>query len=125
MGVTQTIGNAGEKYIEQYIKNKGFIISARNYRTKYGEIDIIAEDNDTIIFVEVKTRSYKSKVRPYEYVDIHKQRKICVTANIYLQRNGYGLQPRFDVAEVFTAENGEMCLNYFENAFGADVLENF
>ena len=125
MGITQKIGNAGEKYVEEYVKNLGFIISAKNYRSKYGEIDIIAENNDTILFVEVKTRSENSKVRPYEYVDIYKQRKIFITAGIYMKRNGFGLQPRFDVAEVFVTESGDMSLNYFENAFGAEVIENF
>lgn len=124
MGITQYIGNAGETLIAEYLRKKGYIISAKNYRTKFGEIDVIAENNQEILFVEVKTRSEKSKVRPYEYVNIAKRRKIYITSRIYLQRNGFGLQPRYDVAEVFVAENGEMRLNYFENAFGADEFEN-
>lgn len=125
MGKTQEIGNSGEVFVAQFLKNKGYIISARNYRTKFGEIDVIAENEDEILFVEVKTRSEKAKVRPYEYVNFSKQRKLFITANIYLQHNGFGLKPRFDVAEVFTADDGSMRLNYFENAFGADSFENF
>lgn len=125
MGITQDIGNAGEKYVAEYLKTKGYIISARNFRTRYGEIDIIAENNEEILFVEVKTRSVRAEVRPYEYVDSRKRRKILITASIYMQRNGYGLQPRFDVAEVFVDADGRMQLNYFENAFGAEELEYF
>lgn len=125
MGKTQTIGNMGEAFVAEYLKKKGYIISARNYRCRFGEIDVIAENNDEILFVEVKTRSERSVVRPYEYVNIAKQRKIFVTASIYLQNNGFGLKPRFDVAEVFTDDGGKMRLNYFENAFGADGFEDF
>ena len=125
MGKTQEIGNSGEAFVAEYLKKKGFIISARNFHSRFGEIDIIAENDDLILFVEVKTRSENSKIRPYEYVNLTKQRKIFITANIYLQCNGHGLMPRFDVAEVFTSSNGKMTLNYFENAFGADDFENF
>ncbi len=125
MGKTQEIGNSGEGFVAEYLKKKGYIISARNYRTRFGEIDVIAENDDEILFVEVKTRSEKSKIRPYEYVNFSKQRKLFITANIYLQHNGFGLKPRFDVAEVFVSGDGSMRLNYFENAFGAGELENF
>ena len=124
MGKTQITGNCGEAFVAEYLKKKGYIISARNFHTRFGEIDVIAENNDEILFVEVKTRSDKTKVRPYEYVNIRKQRKIIVSASIYLQHNAYGLKPRFDVAEVFVGVDGKMTLNYFENAFGAEGFEN-
>ncbi len=125
MDIKKAVGDAGESFVADYIKKRGFIISKRNYRTKYGEIDIIAENNDEILFVEVKTRSKGSFARPQEYVDNHKQRRIIVTAGIYLKYNGYGLQPRFDVAEVDIDYDGKMQLNYIENAFGADMLADF
>ena len=117
MGKTQVIGNSGEAFVAEYLKKKDYIISARNYRCKFGEIDVIAENDDEILFVEVKTRAEGSKVRPYEYVNSPKQQRIITTANIYLQHNGFGLKPRFDVAEVFVSADGKMTLNYFENAF--------
>ncbi len=125
MGKTQDIGNKGETFVAEYLKDKGYIISAKNYRCKFGEIDIIAENDTEILFVEVKTRSYKTKVRPCEYVDYNKQRKLFVTANIYMQHNAFGLQPRFDVAEVIVEQDGKQTLEYFENAFGADKFEIF
>lgn len=125
MGITQDIGNKGEDFVAEFIRKKGYIISGRNYRTKYGEIDIIAENDDEILFVEVKTRSDGALARPYEYVNFSKQRKIIITAGIYLRNNGFGLQPRFDVAEVFLSKTGKMELNYIENAFGADSYKIF
>ncbi len=117
MGKTQTIGNSGEAFVAEHLKKKGYIISARNYRCRFGEIDIIVENDDEILFVEVKTRAENSRVRPYEYVNGPKQQRIITTANIYLEHNGFGLKPRFDVAEVFVSVDGKMTLNYFENAF--------
>ena len=126
MGITQEIGNAGESLVAKYLQQKGFIISTRNYHSKYGEIDIIAENNDLILFVEVKSRSSVSHGRPMEFVDKRKRHKIYLTANIYMRRNAVCLQPRFDVAEVFVNKNGStdsMEINYIENAFGADAGE--
>ena len=125
MDIKKAVGDAGEMFVANYIEKQGYIISKRNFSTKYGEIDIIAENNDEILFIEVKTRSENSFAKPQEYVDIHKQRRILVTAGIYLKYNGYGLQPRFDVAEVYVDNDGKMNLNYIKNAFGADLLENF
>lgn len=123
MGKTQTTGNSGEEMTAKFLKGRGYIISARNYRSRFGEIDVIAENNEMILFVEVKTRSVKSKILPREFVDKDKQRKIRITAGIYLQRNVSGLQPRFDVAEILVNEDGSRHLKYIENAFGADGFE--
>lgn len=117
MDVKRIIGDAGEAFVAEYIKSKGFIISTRNYRTKQGEIDIIAENNDEILFIEVKTRSDGSFASPQEYVDRHKQMRIIAASDYYLMYNGVGLNPRFDVAEVFLDNDGKMSLNYIENAF--------
>lgn len=122
MGKTQEIGNGGEAFVAEYLKKKGYIISARNYHSRFGEIDVIAENDDEILFVEVKTRAENSRVRPYEYVNAAKQQKIITTANIYLKHNGFGLKPRFDVAEVFVSPDGKMALNYFENAFSVGKI---
>ena len=125
MGQTQSIGNRGESAVAEYIAKKGYIISARNYRSKYGEIDIIAENNDEILFVEVKTRSKNSFGKPQDYVNHPKKRRIFITASIYLRSNGFGLKPRFDVAEVMILGSETLEVNYIENAFGVDAFENF
>ena len=128
MGKTQEIGYAGENFTAEYLRKKGFIISARNYHSRYGEIDVIAENDDLILFVEVKTRSTNNFGRPMEFVDKYKQHKIYLTANIYLTKNAVCLQPRFDVSEVFMPEDGNsngLKINYIENAFGAEAGETY
>lgn len=125
MGLTKDIGDCGEQAVAEYIKNKGYIISVLNFRTKYGEIDIIAENNDEILFVEVKTRADTYHGRPQEYVNYSKKRRIFITANIYLRFNAFGLTPRFDVAEVLVDRLGNREINYIENAFGAESFNEF
>ncbi len=117
------IGDRGEEYVANYIRKKGFIISARNYRSRFGEIDIVAENNELILFVEVKTRSENSYafINAKDSVTYSKQQRIIATAEYYILNNGIELQPRFDVAEVITKGSGDfskVTLNYIENAFG-------
>lgn len=121
MNMKKTIGDAGENFVAEYLKNKGFIISARNYHSRFGELDIIAENNEIILFVEVKTRALGSLALPKEFVDKNKRAKIIATAQYYISNNGVDLQPRFDVAEVTPTASG-VRLNYIENAFGVDEI---
>lgn len=116
---TKELGNKGETLVAEYLRKKGFIISARNYHSRFGELDIVAENNNLILFVEVKLRSVKSLAKPREFVDYNKRMRIISTAEYYIYNNGVELQPRFDVAEVFL-EGEHLRLNYIENAFGAD-----
>ncbi len=113
-------GNAGEDLTAQYLREKGFIITKRNFHSRYGEIDIIAENEQYILFVEVKTRQAGSFVSAAESVDVHKRRKLVATAEEYLMRSFCTLQPRFDVAEITLfgkTERKEYKINYIENAF--------
>ena len=113
-------GNSGEKLAAEYLRKHGFIISQRNFHSRFGEIDIIAENEQYILFVEVKTRKVGAKVSPAESVDIHKQRKIVSTAKVYMMKSYCTLQPRFDVAEIEVSElagREEYKINYIENAF--------
>ena len=112
-------GTLGEKYAAGFLQRKGFHILRRNFHSRFGEIDIIAEDGKHILFVEVKTRREKSMVDPFEAVTRSKQRKIIKTAMCYLQKNGCRLQPRFDVIGIITDNRGGKVLSvkYLENAF--------
>lgn len=112
-------GDFGEALVADYLRQKGFIISARNYHSRFGEIDIVAENREQILFVEVKLRGAHALARPAAFVDFSKRRRIIATAEYYIYNNGVALQPRFDVAEVLE-ENGRLRLNYIENAFGVD-----
>lgn len=126
--MTKNVGKYGEDEAARFLEGRGLVILERNYHSKHGEIDIIAKKDKYIIFIEVKTRKYKSISKPAEAVDDKKQRKILKTAMVYLQLHKYiDLQPRFDVIEVFyeTDEFNKkiMTINYIENAF--EMEEDF
>lgn len=111
------LGYFGEQTVCRYLESKGCRVVATNYCIRGGEIDIIAEDGEHIIFVEVKTRRPDSMVGGLEAVTKNKQRLIIRTAERYIYDYKPELQPRFDVAEVI-AENGRVVrLRYLKNAF--------
>lgn len=94
-------GNIGEKIAQNYLKEQGYKIVKTNYKNKIGEIDIIAEDNDVLVFVEVKYRKNTTFGLPREAVNLEKQRKIRMVAMSYI--NKYNLHNnlcRFDVVEI-------------------------
>lgn len=119
-------GKLGENAVKEYLLNKGYIFLKSNYHSRYGEIDIIFENDKYIIFVEVKTRKKGSLVRGINSVDIFKRGNIVKTALMYLAEFKPQKQPRFDVAEVLINRMGE-CekINYFENAFDMEEFGAF
>jgi len=93
-------GRRGEKIASRYLLRKGYSIIRKNYRSSYGEIDIIAfdESTKTVVFVEVKLRKRKAQVTPLEAVDRIKQRKIVKTALKFLNETKLTYEAvRFDV----------------------------
>lgn len=119
-------GDLGEEYTVRYLKKNGYRILERNFRLKCGEIDIIAQKGEYIIFTEVKTRAANFLARPYEAVDRGKIAKILKTAAIYIAQNQLDAYFRFDVSEVFTdSKSGKITgINYIENAFEGDSYES-
>lgn len=113
---TKTLGNKGERNAAKYLKNKGYNVILCNFRTRYGEIDIIAKDKGTLVFVEVKLRSSKNFGRGIEAVTPHKVEKIHQVAMKYIQSN-YQSEPecRFDVIEI--VNSNQMEILHIENAF--------
>lgn len=108
-------GKAGEDHIAQWLESRGYDIVARNFHSRFGEIDIIAQRGPYIAFVEVKARSQGSLVSPFEAITPAKQRKLVATAKLYLQQHPTNLQPRFDAAAVYL-ENGRVVgEEYMEN----------
>lgn len=97
------LGNRGEDLAEKFLKKKGFKIVARNFKTLIGEIDIIAEDKGTLVFVEVKTRSDYSYGHPFEAVNFRKKQKLRKLALYYLKNCCKAERPsRFDVLSIET-----------------------
>lgn len=111
------IGKKGEDFACERLTEKGYSITERNFHQRCGEIDIIAENNSTVAFVEVKTRNSKSVSMPREAVDNRKQRKIIMTAFMYLQMHPKEKTPRFDVFEVWHNEIGIYKFSHIINAF--------
>jgi putative endonuclease len=95
-------GRIGEDYAARRLLSDGFRILARNFRSRYGEIDIVASDSDYILFVEVKTRAQNALATPAQSVTVYKQRHIIAAAYAFLAANPSRLQPRFDICEVTT-----------------------
>lgn len=113
-------GKQGELAAAEFLRNLGWEIVTANFRTRFGEIDIIASDARFLIFAEVKTRAYGSMILPREAVDAKKQQKIWLAAGEYLSLNATALQPRFDVIEVVTQPGEDfkvLSINHIENAF--------
>jgi putative endonuclease len=113
----QKFGEQGEVIAARYLKKKGYRIIERNYRTKLGEIDIIAKDKDTLVFVEVKSRRTRQFGNPKAAVTPHKQRKISMVALHYLKDKRRGnVSARFDVAAV-TISRDKPQIEIIKNAF--------
>lgn len=116
---TKDIGDFGEDCAYNYLKEKGYQILERNHLSKKGEVDIIAKDDDTVVFVEVKTRKNSNYGFPCEYVDYKKQQRIINCAKLYTI-DSVDLSIRFDVIEVYYTKAENLILdkiNHIENAF--------
>lgn len=95
-------GQRGEEVAVNFLKNyKGYCILDRNYKRDEGEIDIVAQEDDTLVFTEVKTDYSKSKGNPLEWIDERKRKRIIRTAEFYLlEREIRDQNVRFDVVTV-------------------------
>jgi len=108
-------GQQGESYVCAKITAAGYKIIDRNIREKFAEIDIVAEDGETLCFIEVRTRTDKRLGHPAETITPKKQRSIRRAAEAYIAKNNIPPRPmRFDVATVIWST---MQYEYFENAF--------
>ena len=115
------VGGEGEKRVAAFLRKRGFNVIKRNYQCRYGEIDIIAENDEYILFVEVKTRKENAFISGALAVDSHKRSRMTLSAQDYISKTFNDKQPRFDVAEVTAFEKEDKTLGYnlkyFENAF--------
>lgn len=122
MSKAKKIGDLGEKLALDYLLKNGFKHICNNYHSRYGEIDIICENEKYIIFVEVKSRKKGTEYHGVEAVDRNKRVKILKTSFEYLLKNPTEKQPRFDVAEI---EFPTQRIIYYENAFSGDDYGEF
>lgn len=110
------LGKNYEDVATEFLLSQGYSILTRNYRTKFGEIDIIAFYENILIFIEVKARKQSSLYRGIFAVDSKKQNKIIKTAEIYLYKNKITNNCRFDVIEI-TDIKGRYEIKHYKNAF--------
>lgn len=120
MATTKLLGAWGEALAAEYLRKKHYTILASGYRCRFGEIDLIAQNRKTLVFVEVKLRKSPDFARAREYVDHRKQEKLRKTASMYLSQNPTDLAARFDIIEIYAPEGTATrhpIINHLEEAF--------
>ncbi len=117
----RTFGGAGEEAAEDFLEQLGYVVVARGERDRLGEIDLIAVDGRTVVFVEVKSRRSHEAGHPVEAISDHKQRRMSRLATMFLQR--YQLtdcSARFDVVAITWPDESETPqIEHIRNAFDA------
>lgn len=114
------LGKWGEQLVAEDLRKKGWRIVEVNYRCRFGEIDLIVSNSKYLAFVEVKLRRSDRFGKPKEFVTAEKQRKLRLSAELYLSENPTKLQPRFDVAEIYASQGIKTShpeIAYIEDAF--------
>lgn len=118
---TIDLGKKGEELAVLFLKNHGYRILERNFKTNLGEIDIIALEGDTLCFIEVKTRTTETYGTPFEAVSRLKQRKLSQLALLYLKRKNFMDAPaRFDIVSVIKGADQRTDVQILQNAFELD-----
>ena len=120
MGRNNIAGAWGEAIAAEYLRKKRYRILATGYRCRFGEIDLIVQNREYLVFVEVKLRKSDRFAQAREFVNAAKQERLRTTASIYLDQYPTGLQPRFDVIEVYAPEGVDTkhpIINHLEDAF--------
>ena len=120
MKSAELLGPWGEATAAAFLRRKGFRIEAMNYRTRLGEIDIIARNRSFLVFAEVKLRKSDLYGAPREFVTAAKQNRLKAAAMQYLSEHETALQPRFDVIEIYAPQGLATKMpriNHIENAF--------
>ncbi len=115
-GKEKNLGKRGEDIAENYLKKRGYKILARNFRIKGGEVDIIAEKDGEVVFVEVKTRSSEEFMPVIEAVDFHKRKRIRKAAEVFLLAKGLYAKPcRFDVITIVVSGRKVLSFDHIRN----------
>jgi putative endonuclease len=113
------LGDQGERAAVRFLRKLGYRIVAKQYRNSFGEVDVIAQDKETIVFVEVKTRKSTLDGQPFEAVDRRKQDKITRTALAWLKKHQrLEHRARFDIVSIVWPDDGsDPQITHFQNAF--------
>lgn len=113
---TTKIGNLGENLAKDYLLKQGYEILESQWRFRKYEVDIIAKNHNTLVFVEVKTRKSDNFGAPEEFVNRQKQNFLIAAAENYISKNNLNLEARFDVISVLGTDNNQT-VKHLEAAF--------
>ncbi len=119
-GDRKPLGQWGEAQVAAYLEGRDYRILHRNWRCRFGELDLIASHDGFLAFVEVKLRKDDSFAPARAFVTPAKQKKLRLAATLYLQNNPTVLQPRLDVAEIYAPQGihtKDPTILYWEDAF--------
>lgn len=120
-----SLGKLGEELACAALRRRGYAIIARRYRTRCGEIDVIARDGGTIVFVEVKAKAGASCGTAREAVTVRKRRQVISMASDYLARHRLGASAlRFDVVTVTMSSGQPPLVEIIQNAFTLNDVSN-
>jgi putative endonuclease len=112
------LGKSGEEIAEKYLSQHGYEIIERNFHSQQGEIDLIARENNFLIFIEVKNYSFHSLGAPLSAVKKSKRQSIIHAARTYLyKKNIRNTYCRFDVLTIFRRPDGSRAIELYKNAF--------
>lgn len=112
------LGKRGEEIAEKYLIKQGYQILERNYHSRQGEVDVIAKDRDFLVFIEVKSYSYRSYGSPVGAVRKAKKQSLIHAAQTYLyKKNIQDTYCRFDVIAIYNKFNGEQLIEHYRDAF--------
>ena len=119
----RSLGYQGEELAERRLKKQGYVIVAKRLRGRFGEIDLIAIDGKTVVFVEVKTRRSQRTGHPTDIIDRPKIQRMTRFALSYLKRHGLTEYPaRFDVIAItWPREQRQPDVEHFQNVFEAEL----
>jgi putative endonuclease len=112
-----TFGRHGEDLAAEFLLKEGYEILERNWHFKHNEVDILAKDHDTLVVIEVKTRSGNSYGEPYTAVDFRKQRFLIYAAERYIYAQNLDLEVRFDIVSIIIDRRGNITLEHVKEAF--------
>jgi len=116
MAESHSLGKYGEQLAEKLLASKGYAIRERNWHAGRKEIDLIAENDRFIVFVEVKTRTAGFQVHPRDAVTTPKQRVMIFSAESYVKKNEIEKEIRFDIITII-ADAGRFSTEHIEDAF--------
>lgn len=117
---SQSFGARGEQVAARYLRQLGWRILARDHRNALGEIDLIALDGNSVVFVEVKTRKHSDRGLPADAVNAEKQRRLTRAAMAYLKRRGWlERTARFDVIAILWSDESTPEITHYRHAFDA------